>query len=404
MASELAPSQVTIGDAPAIWMLACGQTFGFASLFYIYGALLVSVESDTGWGRAALAIGLTLAALVSAAAVPFAGRLIDRGLGAEMLTAGAAVGGIALLGLSQVTSLAGWYFAWACIGLAMASSLYDMCFAFLNRRLGPGARAAIIRITLVAGFASTIAFPLGAVLADMFGWRGAVIVFAFIQLGLTVPLNYYAGRRLRRKERVEGPSTVKTPHGSPLRRAMRLPAFWLVAGAFGLATMNHSMLVTYFIPLFTGLGAGKAMAVVAASLVGPFQVLGRIFLMMQGGRVSTLLSTKAALFGLAAASLVLLSAGLSPQLIFVFAMVQGTSIGMVSILRPVLIVETLGSDGVGAISGAIATVPLVAGAIAPIVGAVLLESAGIPALLIASLSMALVGAGFALAIRISMPT
>ena len=403
MASEPAATQSKIGDPLSIWMLAFGQTFGFASLVYIYGALLVSIEADTGWGRAGLAIGLTLAALVSAATVPFAGRLVDRGLGAEMLTVGAAVGGVALLGLSQVSSLAGWYIAWACIGLAMASSLYDMCFAFLNRRLGAGARAAIIRITLVAGFASTIAFPLGAVLAETFGWRGAVIAFALIQLSVAVPLNFFAGQRLRRKERAEGSPAFAVSHASPLRRAMRMPAFWLVAGAFGLATMNHTMLVTYFIPLFTGLGAGKAMAVAAASFVGPFQVLGRIFLMLQGGRVSTLVSTRAALFGLTAASIVLLCAGLSAQLIFVFAMLQGTSIGMVSILRPVLIVETLGSDGVGAISGAIATVPLVAGAIAPIVGAILLETAGIPALLIASLAMVLVGAGFAFAIRLRVP-
>lgn len=144
-------------------MIALGQTMGWASLFYIYGALLVWIETDTGWNRAGLALGLTLALLVSGLAVGMAGRLVDRGLGAELLTGGAALGGVALLMLSQVQSLTQWYMVWALIGLAMSASFYDMCFAFLTRRLGVNARGAIIRVTLAAGLASTLAFPLGAV-------------------------------------------------------------------------------------------------------------------------------------------------------------------------------------------------------------------------------------------------
>ncbi len=386
------------GDAPAIWMLAFGQTFGFASLYYIYGALLVSIEADTGWGRPSLAIGLTLALIVSAITVPFAGRLIDRGLGAELLTGGAALGGIALLGLSQVGGLAGWYFAWAIIGVAMSASLYDMCFAFLTRRLGLNARAAIIRVTLVAGLASTLAFPLGAALSQGVGWRGAVIAFGLIQVGLTAPLNYTAGRRLRRKERRGGGAPVV--HKGALTQAVRKPGFWLVAGAFGTAAMNHSMLVTYFIPLFTGLGTTKAVAVIAASCVGPFQVAGRVMLMLQGERAGTLTSTRAALIGLVLSSGALMAVGLTPALIFVFAALQGGAIGMVSILRPVLIAEVLGRDGFGAISGAIATVPLVGNAIAPIVGALLLGAGGISALLMGSLMLAVIGTAITLFIRV----
>ena len=126
---------------------------------------------------------------------------------------------------------------------------------------------------------------------------------------------------------------------------MAKPGFWLVAGAFGTAAMNHSMLVTYFIPIFTGLGTTKSIAVAAASVVGPFQVAGRIMLMLQGERAGTLTSTRAALIGMVLASGALMAAGLAPALIFVFAALQGASIGMVSILRPVLIAEVLGRDG-----------------------------------------------------------
>jgi len=385
------------GDSPAIWMLALGQTFGFASLFYIYGALLVWVVDDTGWDRSSLAIGLTLALIVSALTVSFSGRMVDRGLGAELLVGGAAFGGFGLLALSRVQTIVGWHICWALIGLAMSACLYDTCFAFLTRRLGTDARAAIIRVSLVAGLASTMAFPLGAVLAQNFGWRGAVVAFGSIQLFATVPLHFFAGRRLRRKERRS--SKADQSDDGALGRAIRTRSFWLLAGAFGLAMMNHSMLVTYFIPVFTSLGIAQAGAVAAASLVGPFQVIGRLALMLQGKRIGSLASTRGALIGMATASMLLMLAGIALPLIFVFSAVQGASIGMISILRPVLIAEVLGRSGFGAISGAIASVPIFATAAAPLVGAILLESGGTTVFLIASFLMASVALSFALILR-----
>lgn len=392
------------GDAIAIWMLALGQTIGWASLFYIYGALLVWIESDTGWDRASLAIGLTLALLVSGLSVGMAGRLVDRGLGAELMTGGAALGGVALLGLSQVQTLFQWYVVWGVIGLAMSASFYDMCFAFLTRRLAAGARGAIIRVTLMAGLASTLAFPLGAGLAQSFGWRGAVISFGVLQICVTVPLFFFAGRRLRRTDRTSGVAPPKPARKiaakTALRKLMRQPRFWLLAFTFGLASMNHYMLATYLIPLFTGVGIAQTGAVLAASVVGPFQVIGRLVLMLAGTKAGPLFSTRLALMGLILSSAVLMGAGLAPALIFVFAAVQGASIGMMSILRPVLIAEIMGVAQFGAVSGAIATVPLFATALAPLVGALVLGSGGVVGLLATSLGLALAAFGLAALLRI----
>jgi len=391
-------AQPSGGDSIAVWMMAVAQTFSWASLYYIYGALLVWIEADTGWSRAQLAIGLTLALLVSAACVTQLGKLVDRGLGVELLMAGALLGGLGLLALSRVNTLAGWYMVWAVIGVAMSASLYDMCFAFLTRRLGLGARSAIIRVTLVGGLASTLAFPAGALLAQQFGWRGALLAFAALQIAVTLPLYFTAGRRLRRAERAAKPDV--TVDKGALARVIRTAKFWMLAAIFGLAAMDHAMLVTYFIPVFTGLGLVKASAVAAASMVGPFQVLGRIALMMQGKRAGSLTTTRAALIGLVLASATLLAAGLAPRLVFLFAAIQGASVGMMSILRPVLIAEVLGRGGFGAVSGAIAAVPLVTSALAPLVGAALLGWGGIAGLLAGSLTLALVALALAAALRL----
>lgn len=389
------PDRPAQPDAWAIWYLAVGQTLGYAALLYIFAALLVAWEGALGWSKAQLALGPTLAILVSAAVAPLAGRLVDRGLGAELLWGGALFGAAALVLLALVRSPAEFVAVWALIGLAHGACLYEVCFAFLVRRLGPAARPAIIRITLVAGFASTIAFPAGAALATAVGWRGAVLAFAAALLLGAAPLNLAAGRRLRRGD------PPRRPGADPARAsadragrdaALRRPAFWLLAGLLGLIAANHAMLVSYFIPLFIDRGASPALAVLAASCVGPAQVAGRLVLMLGEARMGTWRASALMLGSLVLAALLLWAAGLATGLIFGFALCQGVAIGQMSILKPMLTAQTLGQAGFGAISGRLAVAPLLGGAAAPFAGALVLEAGGAVALILTCQAMALAAA------------
>ena len=77
---------------------------------------------------------------------------------------------IALMGFAQTP--AQWLILWAIVGVTQAGCLYETCFAFLTRRLGQGARAAITQVTLIAGFSGTLSFPLGHWLAKAWGRPG----------------------------------------------------------------------------------------------------------------------------------------------------------------------------------------------------------------------------------------
>ncbi len=380
-------------DATAIWLLAVAQTLGYAGLFYIFGALLLSWEAALGWSKTTLALGPTLSLLVSASVAPFAGRLVDRGWSVELLTGGTALGALAVASLSLVTMPAQYLAAWALMGVAHAACLYEVCFAFLIRRLGPQARPAIVKVTLVAGFASTIAFPVGAGLAEGFGWRAAVAVFALALACGAAPANWVAGKRLRRGQPPgRRPPGTETPEEAraAFRAARRLPAFWLLATAFGLVAANHAMLVSFFLPLFAERGASPAMAVAAAATVGPFQVAGRLLLTLGEARIGARRATSVMLASLLLAAVVLWLSGLAPALIFAFAALQGVAVGLMSILRPVLTAETLGQRGFGAISGAIAMAPLLGTAAAPFIGALAFEGAGGQGLIVLAVAMAVV--------------
>lgn len=379
----------------AIWLLALGQTLVYAGVYYAFPALLPDLTAATGWSVAELALGPTVGFLVMAALTPFTGAWIDRGWGGEMLGYAPIVAALGVAALAFAPTPVIWVLIWAVIGLAQACCLYESCFAFLTRRLGDGARAAITKVTLVAGFAGTLAFPLGHWLGRVLGGQGALLVFAVLVL-LGAGVNGIAVRKLRRLERVG--TQRPAAEGGALRIALRRPAFWMMAAIFGLAWLNHGILLTYVLLLFEDRGASASLATFAAACIGPAQVLGRLVLLMQGARLGNRLASLLSLAAVAVAAILLVSAGAVPALIFAFSALQGAGMGLMSILRPVLVAEVLGRRGFGAISGAASVAPILASAAAPSVGAAMLALGG-PALIYAScLGFALIALGLGAAL------
>ncbi|MCY1127944.1 MFS transporter [Frigidibacter sp. RF13] len=370
------------GVRTAVGLLAVGQTLTYGGVYYAFPAILPDLEAATGWSKATLALGPTLAMLLMAIFTPLTGRLVDRGLGGEMLAflPVPAAFAIALMGFAATP--AHWLILWAIVGITQAGCLYETCFAFLTRRLGAEARPAIVRVTLIAGFSGTLSFPLGHWLANAFGPAGALIGFASLMILVAVPANLFGARILRASTGLAGAEHTPSPPGM-VRIALRNPAFWMIGAILSLAYLNHGILITYVRELFSSRGANDGMVTLAAAMIGPSQVLGRFLLMLNEARVANRSATFAALGGLVMAALALWLAGVAPMAIFLVALSQGAGIGIISILRPVLIAEHLGREGFGAISGAIAIGPILASAAGPMVGAWLLGAGG-PALVIAA--------------------
>lgn len=364
----------------AVWALALGQMLGYACIYYVFAALVLAWHQDLGWDKAVLASGPTIAIVLSAVLAPVFGRLVDRGQGVRLLWGGAALGALALVLLARINTIPAYLAVWAVIGLAQGASLYEVCFAYLIRRLGPDARSAIIKVTLVAGLASTLAFPAAAVLVGAWGWRGAVGVAAAVMAVLVVPLNLWGARTIRATT-IAATLPSPTDDRAALHRALRLPTFWLLALAFALSALNHWMVVNLALPVFQAQGASQGMAVLAASMIGPAQVAGRLVLMGAHARVSSRRVAGLTIAASLVASALLWAAGIAVPLILAYAVLQGAAVGVVTILRPVMIAELLGQAGYGAIAGVIYIPSLLAGAAAPVVGALVLSWAGVGALM-----------------------
>lgn len=362
----------------AIWMLAAGQMLAYACFFYLFAALILYWRSGLHFGDGLLAGGLTLAIVIAAGLAPFAGRAVDRGLAAPLLAGGAVAGGLSLLLLATATTPAVYLLAWAGLGLAQGACLYEPCFALMIRRFGPEARSAITRVTLVGGFASTLAFPVLALLAEGLGWRGAVLGAAAVALCVVAPLNLFGARWLEGGVPPAAPQTVFAP--MDWRQRFRHWPFLRLALLFSLLALNHWMILAFLRPAFAAMGVTDALAVAAAATVGPAQVAGRLVLMAAGLRLSGRRAMTLTLLGFVAAPLAMALAGVAMPMVFAFALLQGAANGVLTILRPLLVAEDLGAEGFGAISGLMSIPTLAASAVAPLLGAGLMALGGWPAL------------------------
>ncbi|MEX2298416.1 MAG: MFS transporter [Dongiaceae bacterium] len=354
-----------------VWPLAIAETIIWAGVYYAFPALLPAWESDLGWSKTALSGAFTLSLLTGAVVAPIAGRLIDHGHGRIVLTGGAILGAVFLLLLSQATSLWQFYAVWIGLGVAMACSLYQACFAFLTHALGDKSRRAITMVSLAAGFAGTVSFPTAHSLVAISDWRLAIIVFALAVLVVAVPL-FWIGARARPSgdlAREHDPS----PRAMHAMRVTRTAVFWLMALSFAAIAINHGIITTHILPILADRGVHEDAAVLAAAMIGPMQVAGRLAMMAAERHVSTRSIVVACDLSLAVAAALLLAAGFGALsgLVVGFVVLMGAGVGVNSIIRPIVIAELLGRRNFGLVSGLLA-MPTTAGyAAAPTLAALL---------------------------------
>jgi MFS family permease len=369
--------------------LAFAETLVWGAFFYSFPALLPVWEQDLGWSKTDLSLAFTLALVVSAAFAPLAGRLIDHGWGHLVLLGGSALGALFLALLSLVDSLWQFYALWIGLGLVMSGTLYEACFALIMRCLGPDARRTITLVTLIAGLAGTLAFPSAHSLSEAFGWRITLVVFAIAVVTGALPLFWIAGKRMKKLDAIDIP--IASARFTQALWATKSGIFWLLALAYFLIALDHGMVISHFLPLLADRGVGSEAAVLAATMIGPMQVAGRMAMIAAERHLSARAISLGCYLALGLAAASLFGAGAAPGLVAAFVLLQGAGNGVTSIIRPVVTSEMMGRRDYGVISGLLAVAFTGGIALAPIVAALIWEAGGYDLVLGFAIFICLVG-------------
>ena len=375
---------------PLVLRLGTAQTLAWASSYYLPAMLAPSMAQGLGLPASRVWLAFSLALVVSALLGPLAGRAIDRWGGRGVLSATSLVlaAGLLVLGLAQGP----WtlHLGWVLIGAGMGAGLYEAAFATLVRLQGPAARTSITGITLIAGFASTVGWPLSAALEQALDWRGACLVWAALHLLVGLPLNAGLPRAPARPPvpaALDGGSA--SPEPPPPRTA------WLLAYVFAATWFVSTAMAAHLPQLLMAGGATLAAAVALGALVGPAQVAGRLLEFGLMRRLHPLHSARlaAAAHPLGAALWVLAGPVTAP----LFALLHGAGNGVMTIAKGTLPLALYGPLGYGRRQGWIVAPSRFAQAFAPVLFGLCLQRWGSGALwLTAGLGLSAFAALFAL--------
>ena len=359
---------------PIILALGTTQTLAWASSMYLPAILADPMARDlevsANWVFAAFSASLVLSALLG----PRIGRQIDLVGGRSVLSLSNLVlaAGLALLGFA--TSIPVLVIAWLVLGVGMGAGLYDAAFAALGRIYGDTARRSITGITLIAGFASTVGWPLSAWGLETIGWRNTCFAWAAAHILIGLPLNWLM------LPAVQGAKAAVAAAVKPqiaIDRTMVVLAFvfaasWAVTGA----------MAAHLPRILEAAGATTSQAVFAGALIGPAQVAARIFEASFLSRFHPLVSTRLACIThpIGAAILALAGGGAAS----LFAIFHGTGNGILTIARGTLPLSIFGPKDYGYRLGIIGAPARMAQAAAPLLFGLLIDTMGSRVLIVSS--------------------
>ncbi|HEY7231521.1 MAG TPA: MFS transporter [Pseudolabrys sp.] len=356
-----------------ITALGVGQILAWGTSFYFPAVFAGPIVADTGWSLRYVVAGTSVGLLVAGLISPRVGRIIDGRGGRPVLLASSLfyAAGLAAIGASHALPM--YLFAWLLVGLGMGTGLYDAVFAALGRMYGSDARAPITNLTLFGGFASTVCWPLSAFMIDHIGWRAACFVYAALHLLLVLPLQMAVVRPVAAVTK-PNPGNGKHEPGLPAPIHNETLLFAILATVLSIAAGIGSIVVVHLLIFLQARGLDFALAVSLGALFGPAQVGARVVERLFGNHYHPVW-TMIASCTLMAVGLLLLY-GAVPALLIVI-LLYGAGYGISWIGRGTLPLALFGPVRFPRLMGKLAFPSLIIQALAPSLGALLIDARGV---------------------------
>jgi MFS family permease len=370
---------------PLLGGLALTRVIGWGSTYYAPSVLAGYLDRELGLSAEIVFGGITILLITGALLGPAMGRHLDLYGTRRSMCVGALICALGLATLAAAQGPVSYLASWFVIGIGHTMTLANVGNVTVAQMMGSRTRRVIGLMMLMTGLASSIFWPLAAVLCDAFGWRVAWLIFAAMQIVIVLPIHAaipaYRGRAPVAKV---GDSATAADHGR-VPASGRRATFWLVALSFSASGLVSWGLPLNLILLLQNGGLSQGTAVAVAALTGPATLLARLIDAVAGERLPV---ERVALAGLALGPLACLimafaPAGLATAVTFV--VMFASAMGVISVARATLPLALFGRHGFGAMLGNLAVPQNLTFAVAPLLFATMMERLGAtPTLLISA--------------------
>ncbi len=357
----------------AVSVTGAAQVIASAGAHYLPAVIALPASQELSLSPAILFAGFSVALGVSALAGPISGKLVDRFGGRPVLMLSNVIFALGLTSLGFAQGMWSVLFAYAILGLGMATGLFEVAFSAIVRLFGKSSRNPITGVTLIAGFASFVAWTVSVYVESKLGWSGVCWFWACVHILVGLPLNALlpspltpsaelALQKDSAQDNSKNPSatvtasatasvtastTAASPPPNPADPApipSKVTAF-LLAFVFAANSFVGMGLMIHMPRMLEGMGVPLALAFTIGSLVGPSQVLGRLIDFFFMRRWHPLISTRLAALTHPVGGALLLAFGAPFAMAFVI--LHGIGNGILIIARGTLPLAIFGTKGYG---------------------------------------------------------
>jgi sugar phosphate permease len=350
----------------------------FLALFAIVGVALYGLPrfypffvQELGWSRQQVTSGNAYSKIAVAIAFGFiAGRLVDRFGPRRVMLSGIVMAGLALVGLSYVTTLGAFYFFYAfnALGYVLGGPLPNQ--VLLSRWFDKGRGKAMGIAYLGIGVGGALVPLLAYQLTQRFGWRGALWWLGMLMIVVALPAAWFV------REPAAAAASARAASTQSLKPILSRPAFVLLMigsmasiGAVG-GTMQNLAL---YLSLDRKLAQVDVDATLSLILIG--SIAGRLFMGWLADRVAKK-RVMILIYLIVAAAIPPLFYAPSPATLKVFAFVFGIGLGGDYMIIPLMAAELYGVAIMGRVMGIVLTADSVAESVVPMIVAALRDSTG----------------------------
>lgn len=346
--------------------LCTTQIIAWGTLFYTLPVLASKIAAETTWSLTMVVGAFTGAQLFAAAGSIAVGRIINARGPRAVMTLGTLLGALGLACVAIAPNLATFALAWAVAGSAMSAVLYPPAFAALTEWGGQQRVRALMILTLVAGFASTVFAPLAGFLVDPLGWRHTYLVMAGFLL-LTAPLLWSNLNHSWQDRRTPAPTLPRTA-SSTTTSTSRSPEFLRLVTSMSLVGFSQWAGVFLLVPLLMSRGLSTEAAALALGVGGIGQVCGRLAYRRIEKASGTTSRTRAVFASVAISTLALAATPGPDTLLFALAFLAGVARGIYTLIQATAVTDRWGTASYASLNGILSATLLLAGATAPWVG------------------------------------
>lgn len=307
---------------PTAFSAMLGTLFA-TSFLYSLGVFIEPLETEFGWRRSDISLGVTLLGLIGAFTHGLAGTLVDRFGARRVALVSTTFYSLSLLIVPLASDeVWSWWVVTGILGLAFGSMSTVVWMSGAISHFNKSRGIAVATVQLGPALALTLLPVIVSGLIAQFGWRMTYIIMSGAGFAVVFPATYFGffdKRTLRTSQASKGRSN--------LSRILLSSQYIRMALATFLAVTSLTALNIHFVPMLTDSGVHRVSAAWIAGMIGIGSLSGRVIFGLLLDRLPSTLVAGAAFIIPIFGCVLLLGTDLSYFFLAIAAFIIGLSLG-----------------------------------------------------------------------------